>query len=311
MSPFRAALATVIATFVLLLIGGTVNPTGSSLACPDWPLCHGEIFPEFVHGVQFEHSHRLAAAAVSLTTLLLALVTWRSAGVPARARRLAWWLLPLVALQASLGAITVIFKLVTLVSTAHLAISMLFFMLTITTAWWLWRARDGDDEQPAQPRRAALVALVATYGQIILGGFMRHTGSGRACGADFPTCGGEWWPSLWAGRVNMLHRFGGVVVAVIVIACAIIVGRRAAAAGRRVAFAMACVAPALVLVQLVLGALVVTSAIALPQILSHFAVAILLLASWTLAFLDLGARVRTPRVAPEVPARDRSAQILA
>ena len=137
MTPFRAALATVIATFVLLLIGGTVNPTGSSLACPDWPLCHGEAFPQFVGGVQYEHSHRLAAAAVTLTTLLLVLVCWRMPGTPRRARNLATWLLPVVGLQAALGAITVIFKLVTLVSTAHLAISMIFFLGTITVAWWL------------------------------------------------------------------------------------------------------------------------------------------------------------------------------
>ena len=76
-TPFRLALATVVATFALLLIGGTVNPTGSSLACPDWPLCHGEFLPAFEGGVQYEHSHRLAGAAVGLATILLILVTRR------------------------------------------------------------------------------------------------------------------------------------------------------------------------------------------------------------------------------------------
>jgi heme A synthase len=58
------AIATAVATFLLLLIGGLVNPTGSSLACPDWPLCHGSAFPEMTGGVFFEHSHRLAATTV-------------------------------------------------------------------------------------------------------------------------------------------------------------------------------------------------------------------------------------------------------
>src|SRR5262245_40347203 len=39
------------ATFLLLVIGGTVNPTGSSLACPEPTLvCNGQLFPPMVGG---------------------------------------------------------------------------------------------------------------------------------------------------------------------------------------------------------------------------------------------------------------------
>lgn len=289
-TPFRLALATVVATFALLLIGGTVNPTGSSLACPDWPLCHGEILPAFANGVQYEHSHRLAGLAVGLTTILLILVTRRRKDVPRRARLLAMWLLPLVVLQGVLGGVTVIFKLVTLVSTAHLAIAMIFFLLTITCAYWLRPGLSPPTAQAGVPRGAAVIGLVATYLQIVLGGFVRHTGAGRACGAEFPTCGGEWWPSLWAARANMLHRYFGVVVAIVVVACAVVVARRAARAGRKLALAGAVAAPILVVVQVLLGVLVVTSGIGLWQIMAHFGVAILLLASWHACVLGLSAR---------------------
>jgi len=75
------------ATFVLLVIGGTVNPTGSSLACPEPTMvCHGQLFPPMVGGVLYEHGHRLAAMSVgllqiALTLLLLAGVRPRRLGI--------------------------------------------------------------------------------------------------------------------------------------------------------------------------------------------------------------------------------------
>ena len=48
------ATATVGLTFLLLLIGGLVHGTGSSLACPDWPLCFGSFFPEMKGNVLVE-----------------------------------------------------------------------------------------------------------------------------------------------------------------------------------------------------------------------------------------------------------------
>ncbi len=75
------------ATFVLLVIGGTVNPTGSSLACPEPTLvCHGQLFPPMVGGVLYEHGHRLAAMTVgllqiALTLLLLLRIQRRKLGI--------------------------------------------------------------------------------------------------------------------------------------------------------------------------------------------------------------------------------------
>jgi len=62
----RLAVVTACATWILLLVGCLVHGTGSSLACPDWPLCYGSAFPKMENGVQYEHSHRLVATAVGL-----------------------------------------------------------------------------------------------------------------------------------------------------------------------------------------------------------------------------------------------------
>src|SRR6476619_4754744 len=122
------------ATFVLLVIGGTVNPTGSSLACPEPTLvCHGQLFPPMVGGVLYEHGHRLAAMTVGLLQIALTLVLLRRrAGAM---RRLGWILLGLVVAQGALGAITVGYKLPWLVSTGHLLLGMSYFATLIYTAF--------------------------------------------------------------------------------------------------------------------------------------------------------------------------------
>jgi heme A synthase len=72
MRAYHLAATTSVLVFILLLVGGVVHATGSSLACPDWPLCYGEAFPRMVGGVFFEHSHRLVATLVGFCTLVLA-----------------------------------------------------------------------------------------------------------------------------------------------------------------------------------------------------------------------------------------------
>src|SRR3569623_214462 len=129
------AIATAIATYLLILIGGLVHGPGSSLACPAWPTCYGTMLPVMQRGVQVEHRPRQAPGTVVILTLVLATVSSRSRDAALRPlRRVAWLAVALVFTQALLGGITVLLRLPTPVSTAHTATSLLFFMTTLCLA---------------------------------------------------------------------------------------------------------------------------------------------------------------------------------
>jgi heme A synthase len=292
MLEFRLARATAAATFALLVIGGMVHATGSSLACPDWPLCYGQFFPAMEGGVLFEHGHRLVALAVSVLTLALAVTVWRRRRETA-VRVGALVALGLVLFQASLGALTVVWKLPLVVSSGHLATSMAFFSVLVWLTWRLAPSAEGSAEAPAPAgvRALAGAATLATYLQIVLGALVRHTGSGLACGTTVVLCEGAAWPPGGPAQLVTLHRYAGVLVALLVLAAAFAALR----SGPRRARGAARIAPALVVVQVLLGAWTVWSMISVGVVSLHLAGGALLLADSLLLFLLLGPRPAAQR----------------
>src|SRR5271170_570762 len=74
----RFALLTAAATLALLSVGGLVTSHGAGMAVPDWPNTYGYnmfFFPtsQWLGGIFYEHTHRLAASAVGFLTTILAL----------------------------------------------------------------------------------------------------------------------------------------------------------------------------------------------------------------------------------------------
>ncbi len=58
--------------------GAVVHNTQSSLACPDWPLCYDQVFPNMEGAILIEHGHRLLASFVGLLTILLVVVSYKN-----------------------------------------------------------------------------------------------------------------------------------------------------------------------------------------------------------------------------------------
>ncbi len=289
----RLAVTTAVATYLLILIGGLVHGTGSSLACPDWPTCYGTFMPKMEGGVLVEHSHRLAAGSVVILTLVLAgALTWagRRDALARRLRPFGWLAVALVFAQALLGGITVLLRLPTPISTAHTATSLLFFMTVLYIAV---RSRPERVTPPAAAPpmvgRAALMAAVAVYVQMVLGGLVRHSGAALAC-VDVPLCRGSFWPHAHPTvLIQALHRLNAMAVALVVLTSAVISFRQAR---RPITRALAVTAPVLVGVQIWLGIRSVQSFLDLVTVESHLAVATALLATLILTALTARPAVR-------------------
>lgn len=286
----RFAKLSAAATFVLLVIGGTVNPTGSSLACPEPTLvCHGQLFPPMVGGVFYEHGHRLAAMTVGFLQIALTFLLLRRRP---EHKRLAWLLLAMVILQGALGAITVKYKLPWFISTSHLLLGMSYFAGLIYTAFCTRPAPSALALDTHEKNRAALgtartwivAAVCAVFIQLLLGALVRHFGAAMVC-LGMPSCtmGGDWWPDSAVQHLHMIHRGFGVVVAIVTTIAAVQLYRHSKTWPTMRLLAM--IAPVLVATQIALGIYTVLTMRSVPVAVGHFAGAASLWALWMSAFL--------------------------
>jgi heme a synthase len=208
------ARVTVAAVFVLMALGNVVSATGSGLACPDWPLCHGNLVPPLQAHVLLEYSHRLAAVVASgllVATIVLAVRDSSRPGV----RRLGVGLLVLLGVQIALGGVTVLLKLPDLISTAHLVNALLIFggllLLIGSGASHPEEAYTSAPSTLARLRRLSTAGLLVLLAQLALGGYVRHSGAGPAC-PDFPLCVGSIVPFHALGLVHWAHRWLGIAL---------------------------------------------------------------------------------------------------
>ena len=149
---------TAVAAYLLILLGGLVRISGSGMACPDWPLCHGRLIPPLEGPVLIEYAHRLVAASVSvlvLATAAAAFVVRRS--VPL-AGGTALAVLGLVAVQIGLGGLTVKMDLTPALVTTHLGVAMLFLAGLLAQAVIALRGPAGRIPAPPPLRRLVVGA---------------------------------------------------------------------------------------------------------------------------------------------------------
>jgi heme A synthase len=175
----RYAIVVACATFLLVLAGGLVTSTGSSLAVPDWPLSFGQFFPKMEGGVLYEHGHRMIAGTVGLLTFVLAAWAWISKA-PQNVKFFSAAAAGAVCLQALLGGITVLNRLPAAVSISHACLGQIFFCLVVAVAVLTGSAPTAQSPEAsiAKLRRLGVLTLSFILLQLVAGAILRHTGKG-------------------------------------------------------------------------------------------------------------------------------------
>jgi heme o synthase len=275
---YRLALATVLATFAVVLFGGMARLVPAGSGCGnDWPRCDGRWLPTLAWAPSIEYGHRLAVLGVIVLAVATAACSLRTPTAPVRVRFFSMVGVAAILIQSGLGAMSARWGAPPVVATLHLLFAMIFLAaatLTLTVAAASrgapgWLSAMGHGVSPGADRVFAAVAsggALVALGLVLFGASTSATGA-FACAA-WPLCAGvEGSPGVHLGyRATALL---GTISAVAVLAAAW--RRDAAPAAQR----LAVVALALVGAQTALNA--VASAIGNPAWISapHLPVAAL------------------------------------
>ena len=193
---------------------------------------------------RFASNHMLSVALFIVAELMLLAHALR--GTHGDASRFSALLLMVIIFQAVLGMWTVIWLVKPVIVMAHL----LGGLLTLSMLTWLaFKTMPGSALVLAEAprlRRLLWIGLVLLVVQIALGGWTSANYAALACGTDFPTCLGQWWPAqdyregfvLWRGigvdyeggvldgaarvAIQMSHR----IMALLVVGHLLVVGLR-------------------------------------------------------------------------------------
>jgi heme o synthase len=182
------ALAAVISTFVLVLLGAYVVKTGAGMACvkESWPFCNGRVLPPFEsptddNGVPYftqgqmvsEWAHRAFAGITSLLTVGLIAVTVRRYRDHQDLLTLAITAGGLLFAQVLMGAATVNLNNAPWTVVVHQGLAFLFFGILTAIAVAAWR-RDASPLPAPAPGQAqpASEAPARRTGMQVLGDYL-------------------------------------------------------------------------------------------------------------------------------------------
>ena len=159
-------------------------------------------------GVGMAANHTLSVGLVVVAELILLVQALRWSNVDSA--RLSTFVLMVIIFQAVLGMWTVIWLVKPVIVMSHL----MGGLLTLSLLTWLaWRTTPGSALVQAEAprlRRLLWIGLGLLLAQIALGGWTSANYAALACGTDFPTCLGQWWPEQDYREAFVLWRGIGV-----------------------------------------------------------------------------------------------------
>ena len=221
----KLALTTIVAVYVMIVIGVIVRSTGSGLGCGDWPLCRGAIIPAldgpnaWDRADWIESIHRWWGVILGFLVLGLGVQSWRVHRATRSILLAALVTILLTGFQALLGRWTVETGNSAESVTAHLATSMVILAATIfifiRSRYPASLPRDGSSQ-----RITLIVAFAAASVYVLmLFGSNVTVNAASLVFPDWPLFNGQLLPT-WNENPDaallQMHHFAHRIVAAIV-----------------------------------------------------------------------------------------------
>jgi len=258
----RLAMFATALAFIVILLGAYTRLGDAGLGCPDWPGCYGHIdVPNEHHEIHKaneaypdrpvepakawkEMIHRYFAGTLGLIVFGIAILAVRNKQHPLQLTGVPLFLSVWIVFQALLGMWTVTIKLNPTIVMMHL----IGGFTTLSLLLWIYLRhsnsmveRRGAIVELNKLHLPALLGLIVVIIQLFLGGWTSANYAALACGADFPTCLGQWWPPtdfregfvMWRGTeqnfefgvlnndarsaIHLSHRIGALVTTLVLV----------------------------------------------------------------------------------------------
>ena len=143
----RMAATTTLLIYTQILLGATMRHTQAGLAIPDFPLMLGHVIPPYWNPkIAIHFAHRVGALVVVLAVLSTAGLVWSRAHYRGDLVRPALWLVGLIAVQATLGAVNVLSGLNVWLNSLHVVVGALVLTTSLVLTLRTWRSRFADDD---------------------------------------------------------------------------------------------------------------------------------------------------------------------
>lgn len=178
-----------IATLLLMALGSATRVMNAGLACPDWPLCYGQLVPSQQMNLQvfLEWFHRLDAALIGLSAIALAgLSWWYRRDLPKWLPWASTFALSLIVFQGILGGLTVTELLRFDIVTAHLGTALLFLGTLIAIGTILTPYK--GTAAAGNLTWVSLIATILVYLQSLLGGLVASRWALHQCFSTSQLC---------------------------------------------------------------------------------------------------------------------------
>jgi heme A synthase len=215
--------ASLIAAWLLVVLGDTVRVTESGMGCASWPSCNGSFGLPLTYHAFLEQSHRYLAAVVTVLIGAVMIGAWRRARRDRLIVGSAVAAVGLIAVQVVLGAVTVFAHNAGWTVALHLAGSWLVLAAVTVTALGVWLpSRTAAPAGWLGVSAAGALIAVSVSGMVVL-----HGGAANAC-PGWPVCV-QAKASAGLVALQYAHRIFVALSAALIVAAALRVFGSAAA----------------------------------------------------------------------------------